>query len=104
MSYLRAPYLSTRSINKETLERTPGFIRLWVGQTNAVLYFPIFPALNAEGCEPVIALAVGFIAGPVLLGGYAWYLCRGPRRRGVSDEEIAQLQAIAEIERDEDPF
>jgi hypothetical protein len=52
----------------------------------------------------VIALAVGFLAGPVLLGGYAWYLCRGPRQRGVSDEEIAQLQAIAEIERNEDPF
>jgi hypothetical protein len=52
----------------------------------------------------VIAWIVGFIAGPVLVGGYAWYLCRGPRWRGVSDEEIAQLQAIADFECDEDPF
>jgi hypothetical protein len=52
----------------------------------------------------VIAWVLGFIAGPVLLGGYGWYLCRGPRRRGVSDEEIAQLQAIADIERNEDLF
>jgi hypothetical protein len=52
----------------------------------------------------VIASVLGFIAGPVLLGGYGWYLCRGPRRRGVSEEEIAQLQAIADLERNEDPF
>jgi hypothetical protein len=52
----------------------------------------------------VIAWIVGLIAGPVLLAGYGWYLCRGPRRRGVTDEEIAQLQAIADIERNEDLF
>jgi hypothetical protein len=52
----------------------------------------------------VIAWIVGFIAGPVLLAGYGWYLCRGPRRRRVTDEEIAQLQAIADIERNEDLF
>jgi hypothetical protein len=52
----------------------------------------------------VIASVLGFIAGPVLLGGYGWYLCRGPLRRGVSEEEIAQLQAIADLERNEDPF
>jgi len=53
---------------------------------------------------PVIAWIVAFIAGPALLAGYGWYLCRGPRRRAVTDEEIAQLQAITDIERDEDPF
>ena len=52
----------------------------------------------------MIAWIVAFIAGPVLLAGYGWYLCRGPRRRGVTDEEIAQLQAIADIERNEDLF
>lgn len=52
----------------------------------------------------MIASILGLIAGPVLLGGYGWYLCRGPRRRGVTDEEIAQLQAIADIERNEDLF
>jgi hypothetical protein len=50
----------------------------------------------------VIAWIVCFIAGPVLLAGYGWYLCRGPRRRRVTDAEIAQLQAIADLERDED--
>jgi hypothetical protein len=73
-----------------------------VGQTNATLRYPILPALNATDREPVIAWVLGFIAGPVLLGGYGWYLCRGPRRREVSDEEIAQLLAIADIERNED--
>jgi hypothetical protein len=74
------------------------------GQTNAALYYPVFPVLNARERELVIAWILGFIAGPVLLGGYGWYLCHGPRRPGVSDEEIAQLQAIADIERNEDPF
>jgi hypothetical protein len=52
----------------------------------------------------MIAWILGFVAGPLLLGGYGWYLCRGPRRRGMRDEEIAQLQVIADIERDEDLF
>lgn len=52
----------------------------------------------------MIGWILGFIVGPVLLGGYGWYLCRGPRQRGVSDEEIAQLQAIADLERNEDLF
>jgi hypothetical protein len=50
----------------------------------------------------MIAWILGFIAGPLLLGEYGWYLCRGPRRRGPTDEEIAELEAIAEIERNED--
>ena len=52
----------------------------------------------------MIGWILGFIASPVILAAYGWYLCRGPRRRGVTDEEIAQLQAIADIERDEDPY
>jgi hypothetical protein len=69
-----------------------------------MLHYPIFPALRTTGREPVIAWILGFIVGPVLLAGYGWYLCRGPRRRGVTDEEITQLQAIADIERNEDLF
>lgn len=52
----------------------------------------------------MIAWIVSFVAGPVLLAAYGWYLCRGPRRRRVTDEEITQLQAIADIERNEDLF
>jgi hypothetical protein len=52
----------------------------------------------------VIAWILGFIAGPVLVGGYGWYLCRGPRRRRLTDEEIAELQAITDIDRNEDLF
>jgi hypothetical protein len=40
----------------------------------------------------------------VLLAGYGWYLCRGPRRRAVTDEEIALLHAVADLERNEDLF
>jgi len=59
----------------------------------------------AEGHRGLmIAWILGIVAGPLLLGGYGWYLCRGPRRRGMTDEEIAQLQVIADIERDEDLF
>lgn len=52
----------------------------------------------------MIAWLLGLIAGPVALAAYGWYLCRGPRHRKVSDEEIAELEAIAEIERNEDLF
>jgi hypothetical protein len=59
----------------------------------------------AEGLRGLmIAWILAFVAGPLLLGGYGWYLCRGPRRRGITEEEIAQLQVIADIERDEDLF
>jgi hypothetical protein len=74
------------------------------GERNAELHHRKFQAPDARDREPVIAWVLAFIAGPVLLGGYGWYLCRGPRRRRVSDEEIAQLEAIADVERDEDMF
>jgi hypothetical protein len=74
------------------------------GQRHATPCYRIFPLLNAKVRETVIGWVLSFIAGPVLLGGYGWYLCRGPRRHGVSEEEIAQLQAMADFERDEDPF
>jgi hypothetical protein len=60
------------------------------------------PAAGRPGL--MIAWVLGFVAGPLLLSGYGWYLCRGPRQRGMTDAEIAQLQVIADIERDEDPF
>jgi hypothetical protein len=52
----------------------------------------------------VIAWILGLIAGPVVLAAYGWYLCRGPRQRKVTDNEIAELEAIADIERNEDLF
>jgi len=46
----------------------------------------------------VIAWIAAFVAGPLCLGGFGWYLCRGPRKRGAADEEIALLEVLAEIE------
>jgi len=36
-----------------------------------------------------------------LLAGFAFYLCRGPRRDRLTREQIAEWQALAEIERHE---
>ena len=44
------------------------------------------------------------LVGPVLLAWFAWYLCRGPRRPGPTDAEIAELQVLTDIERHEDLF
>jgi hypothetical protein len=52
----------------------------------------------------VSAWIPALLAGPVLLAGFAWYLCRGPRRPRPTDAEIAQLQVLADIERHEDLF
>ena len=52
----------------------------------------------------MIAWILAFLAGPVLLGGFGWYLCRGPGRHGPTDTELAELQALADIERHEDLF
>jgi hypothetical protein len=52
----------------------------------------------------VIAWFLAFLAGPVLLAWFAWYLCRGPRRPGPTDAEIAEFEALADIERHEDLF
>ncbi len=54
-----------------------------------------------RGPEPVIAWIVAFAAGQLCLGGYGWYLCRGPRKHRVADEEIALLEVLAETERGE---
>lgn len=53
----------------------------------------------------MIAWILGFFAGPVLLAGFAVYLCRGPRRhRRLTREQITELQVLAEVERREDLF
>jgi hypothetical protein len=50
----------------------------------------------------MIAWMLGFFAGPVVLAGFAVYLCRGPRRhRRLTPEQIAELQVLAEVERHE---
>jgi hypothetical protein len=48
----------------------------------------------------MIAWMLGFFAGPLVLAGFAVYLCRGPRRR-LTREQVAELQFVADIERDE---
>ena len=54
--------------------------------------------------KTVIAWILAFLAGPVLLAWFAWYLCCGPRRPGPTDAEIAEFQVLADIERHEDLF
>jgi hypothetical protein len=50
----------------------------------------------------MIAWMLGFFAGPVVLAGFAVYLCRGPRRRRrLTRGQIAELQVLADIERRE---
>jgi len=50
----------------------------------------------------MIAWMLGVVAGPIALAGFVVYLCRGPRRRrGLTREQIAELQVLADIERDE---
>jgi hypothetical protein len=45
------------------------------------------------------AWILGFAAGPALLAGFAVYVCRGPRRhRRLTGEQIAELQALADLE------
>jgi len=58
-------------------------------------------------CHPggmsMIAWILSFAAGPALLAGLAVYLCRGPRRhQRLTSEQIAQLQALADVEMRED--
>jgi hypothetical protein len=51
----------------------------------------------------MIAWILGFLAGPVLLAGLVVYLCRGPRRqRRLTHGQIAELQALADVEMRED--
>jgi hypothetical protein len=47
----------------------------------------------------MIAWMLGFFAGPIVLAGFAIYLCRGPRRhRRLTREQIAELQVLADVE------
>jgi hypothetical protein len=51
----------------------------------------------------MIAWISGFLAGPVLLAGFAVYLCRGPGwRHRLTSQQITELQVLSEIERHED--
>jgi hypothetical protein len=51
----------------------------------------------------MIGWIAGLIAGPMLVGGFAVYVCRGPRRdRRLTREQIAELQVLADIERRDD--
>ena len=51
----------------------------------------------------MIAWLSALSAGPMLLAGFAVYLCRGPRRfRRLTDAQVAEFQVLADIERHED--
>jgi hypothetical protein len=51
----------------------------------------------------MIAWILGVFAGPVVLAGFAVYLCRGPRRRlRLTREQIAELHVLEDLERHED--
>jgi hypothetical protein len=50
----------------------------------------------------MIAWILGFFVGPVMLAGFAVYLCRGPRRHWrLTREQIAELQVLSDLERRE---
>jgi hypothetical protein len=50
----------------------------------------------------MVAWMLGFLAGPIVLAGFAIYLCRGPRRRRrLTREQITELQVLADLERRE---
>jgi hypothetical protein len=46
--------------------------------------------------------AACLLGGMLGLGWYGWYLCRGPRPRRPSRQEVEELQVLADIERHED--
>lgn len=51
----------------------------------------------------MIAWISAWLAGPIVLTGFAGYLIQGPRRhRSMTREQLAELQVLAEIERHED--
>jgi hypothetical protein len=51
----------------------------------------------------MIGWIAGLIAGPIVLAGFAVYVCRGPHRyRRLTREQIAELQVLADIERRDD--
>jgi hypothetical protein len=50
----------------------------------------------------MVAWMLGVIAGPIALAGFVAYLCRGPRRRRrLTDEQIMELEVLADLERRE---
>ena len=53
---------------------------------------------------PLLWWISAFLVGSLGLGCYGWYLCRGPRPRGLTTRELEELQLLAAIERDEDPL
>jgi hypothetical protein len=59
------------------------------------------PAVPGGGAF-MIAWILGFCAGPIVLAGFAGYLCRGPRRLWrLTREQIAEVQVLADLERHE---
>jgi len=47
----------------------------------------------------MIAWILAFLAGPMVLAGFAVYLCRGPRRRRrLTCEQIAELEVLADLQ------
>jgi len=50
--------------------------------------------------QGMIAWMVAQLAGPILLAGFAVYVCRRPRRpRRLAREQIAEFQILADIEK-----
>jgi len=50
----------------------------------------------------VFAWIVIFLGGIAGLGMYACYLARGPRRPRLTERQLAEMQVLAEMERDQD--
>jgi len=50
----------------------------------------------------MITLILALLAGPVVLAGFAAYLCRGPRlHRRPTRAQLAEWQVLSDIERHE---
>ena len=61
-------------------------------------------ASRPGGGGRMVAWIASFIGGVIGLGCYWLYLCRGPRRRGPTAQEVEELRVLAAIELDEDPL
>lgn len=44
----------------------------------------------------MVAWVISFITGPLLLAGYLGYLCRGPRQRRITKQEVRGLQILCD--------
>jgi hypothetical protein len=49
----------------------------------------------------MITLILALLAGPVMLAGFAAYLCRGQHLRRLTRGQLAEWQVLADIERHE---